>query len=108
MARKRAIKADSTERGSNKKHSMRDNVLKGATVLAVTAGTVALGTALSNKDTRKKLGHTTGKAFGKVRDFAYSALDEGQNRYQVVAHNIPGVKNKRGRKANSGNNKRNK
>lgn len=72
-------------------------IAMGATGLALAAGAVAAGAALTNKNTRKTLQRTakkTVKGLKRVRD----VMEEGQHRYQAFQHRIAKVKTKKGKR----------
>lgn len=72
-------------------------IMLGATGLALAAGAVATGFALSNPKNRRKLRTTARRAEKGLRRVG-EVIEEGRNRYQAIAHRISAVssRNRRG------------
>lgn len=110
MAKRKAQKNLSTPQNGKKttgnkgRDGMVKNVALGATGLAITAGVVAVGAAMINKNMRNKMGRAVEGGVKMLRENAAKAPEQAQ-KYMATAHQIPGVgrtrrtKSKRGRRS---------
>src|SRR4051812_10621639 len=53
-----------------------DKIAKGAAAIAITSGVVAIGAAMMNKDTRKKVGHQASVSLDKLSEYAGMLAEE--------------------------------
>lgn len=71
-----------------KKEKMAPKIAKGAAAISVAAGVVAAGVALSDEETRSKLGEGAKQAMGSMREVASDFREDPQRGYQTVQHKI--------------------
>lgn len=74
------------------------NIALGATGVAITAGVVAAGAALVNRNMRNKMGKAVEESVKMLRENAAKAPGQAQ-KYMATAHQIRGSKSRRGRKS---------
>lgn len=67
-----------TQTNKQNDHEVQKNIAKGAAGIAVAAGVVAAGMALSNKETRKKVAKTAGKVVATLSETSKAVRDELQ------------------------------
>lgn len=70
------------------------NVALGATGLAITAGVVAVGAAMVNKNMRNKMSKVVEDGVKMLRENAAKAPEQAQ-KYMATAHQITGVRKNR-------------
>lgn len=94
------VKKNTSNKGRD---GMVKNVALGATGLAITAGVVAVGAAMVNKNMRNKMSKAVEDGVKMLRENAAKAPEQAQ-KYMATAHQITGIgktrraKSKRGRK----------
>lgn len=76
--------------GNKGRDGMVKNVALGATGLAITAGVVAVGAAMINKNMRNKMGRAVEDGVKMLRENAAKAPEQAQ-KYMATAHQIPGL-----------------
>ena len=100
MARRKIQKNSLTHHDGKKTNSnkgrdgMVKNVALGATGLAITAGVVAVGAAMINKNMRNKMGKAVEGGVQMLRENAAKAPEQAQ-KYMATAHQIPGMRKRR-------------
>lgn len=74
------------------------NIALGATGVAITAGVVAVGAALVNRNMRSKMSKAVEDSVKMLRENAAKAPQQAP-KYMATAHQIRGSKSRRGRKS---------
>ncbi len=69
-----------------------NKIIPVAAGIAATAGVVAAGVALMDKQNRKKVAKGAKKALGAAQEFASNMSEEIPHRYQTITHELPKAK----------------
>lgn len=76
-----------------------ETVARGAAGVAVIAGVVAAGAALSNAETREKLGKGAQSVAQKITEVASNLQEEAQKKYNAAHHDLSISKKSQDKKA---------
>jgi hypothetical protein len=92
MPRTKLMKKTQNNQTSKTRESKNDNVMRMvtpiATGVAVAAGLVAMGSALSDKENRTRLSKQAQKGLDILQNVASNIQEEIPQRYQAVAHQL--------------------
>lgn len=88
-------------KGNQGRDGIVKNVALGATGLAITAGVVAVGAAMVNKNMRNKMSKVVEDGVRMLRENAAKAPEQAQ-KYMATAHEIPSMGRTRRTKAKRG------